>query len=215
MNSPLFLFVHGWAGTPRLWDDVCACMQARGVAAADLVRVDLNDEWSAPLALATANRPVIGIGHSLGGPVLLQQGPALAGFVGLNSFTRFTSAPDFAAGTAPRVLTQMRRRLRADPAGTLADFLARAGLPALLAHLDVEHLAQGLDLLATIDARQIFARLTIPHITLGGTDDLIVPPAHARACFAAPVLVDGAGHGLPVTHAALCVDHILSLAERC
>lgn len=208
MPRPLFLFVHGWAGTPRLWDPVRAALAARGVGAEEMVG---NVHPGGP----ATPRPIIGIGHSLGAAWLLSQGPALAGFVAINGFTRFSAAPDFPAGTHPRVLSTMRRRLLADPGAVLADFHARAGLPLPPGPYDADALAQGLDLLGSIDARAAFGDFASPHLALCGQDDLIVPPAHSAACFPDPVMVAGAGHGLPVTHPDLCADQILALAARC
>lgn len=207
MTRPLFLFVHGWAGTPRLWDLVRAVLLARGVAAGDMVT-------AVPSAEETI-RPLIGIGHSLGAAWLLTQGPALAGFVAINGFTRFTAAPGFPAGTHPRILIQMRRRLLADPAAVLGDFHARAGLPLPEGLPDAETLAADLDLLGGIDARAAFAVLSVPHVALCGEDDLIVPPAQSRDSFPDPVMVPTAGHALPISHPGLCATHILSLAARC
>jgi pimeloyl-[acyl-carrier protein] methyl ester esterase len=206
MTRPLFLFVHGWAGTPRLWDLVRADLRARGAVVADMV-TEVPQEGT--------GRPLIGIGHSLGSAWLLTQGPALAGFVAINGFTRFTATPDFPAGTHPRILMQMRRRLLTDPATVLGDFHDRAGLPLPDGLPDAETLGQGLDLLGSIDARAAFAALSVPHVALCGTDDLIVPPAHSRDSFPEPVMVPTAGHALPISHPGLCADHILSLAAQC
>ena len=76
-------------------------------------------------------------------------------------------------------------------------------------------LARGLDLLGSIDARAAFGDFASPHAALCGQDDAIVPPAHSAACFPDPVMVPGAGHALPLTHADLCADHVLALAARC
>ena len=206
MTRPLFLFVHGWAGTPRLWDPVRAELSARGVAVGDMVTAVLSEG---------TGRPLIGIGHSLGSAWLLVHGPTLAGFVAINGFTRFTSSPDFPAGTHPRILMQMRRRLLADPAAVLGDFHGRAGLPLPDDHPDAQTLAQGLDLLGSIDARAAFAALSVPHAALCGEEDVIVPPAQSRDSFPDPVMLPDAGHALPVSHPGLCADHILSLAARC
>ncbi len=207
MTRPLFLFVHGWAGTPRLWDLVRAFLSARGVPAGDLV--------TAVPPLEGAARPLIGIGHSLGAAWLLTHGPALAGFVAINSFTRFTAAPGFPAGTHPRILIQMRRRLLADPEAVLGDFHARAGLPLPDGLPDVDALAAGLDLLGSIDARAAFAALAVPHVALCGEDDLIVPAAQSRESFPDPVMVPTAGHALPISHPGLCAAHIISAAAQC
>lgn len=206
MIRPLFLFVHGWAGTPRLWDLVRTVLTARGVLAGDMVT---------EVPPGGTGRPLIGIGHSLGAAWLLTQGPALVGFVAINGFTRFTATPDFPAGTHPRILMQMRRRLLADPSAVLGDFHARAGLPLPDGLPDAETLAQGLDLLGSIDARAAFATLSVPHVALCGEDDLIVPPAQSRDSFPEPVMVPTAGHALPISHPGLCADHILSLAAQC
>lgn len=53
MTRPRFLFVHGWAGTPAIWDGVCAELAARGVDAADMTCVDLNPAYEG-LALDAA-----------------------------------------------------------------------------------------------------------------------------------------------------------------
>lgn len=206
MTCPLFLFVHGWAGTPRLWDPVRAVLIARGVAAGDMVTA---------VPPEGTGRSLIGIGHSLGSAWLLTRGSTLSGFVAINGFTRFTATPDFPAGTPPRILMQMRRRLLADPVAVLADFHARAGLPLPDGLPDAETLAAGLDLLGDIDVRAAFAALSVPHVALCGEEDLIVPPAQSRGSFPDPVMVPDAGHALPVSHPGLCADHILSLAARC
>lgn len=228
MTGPLLLFVHGWAGTPRLWDPVRAELAARGVDDADMVCVDLNGLYDAlpgaglsragggtGTGTGAGGRPVIGIGHSLGSALLLAHGPALAGFVALNGFTRFTSAPDFPAGTHPRVLAQMRRRLLADAPAVLADFHARAGLPLSDGLPGADRLAYGLDLLGGIDARAALAALDVPWLALGGADDAIVPPDQSRASFPGVTLVPEGAHALPVRRPGLCAWHILSVAARC
>ncbi|MFV3074598.1 alpha/beta fold hydrolase [Niveispirillum fermenti] len=223
MTGPLLLFVHGWAGTPRLWDPVRAALSARGVDCADMACVDLNGLYGTLPAGGIRwdgqgdheGRPVIGIGHSLGSALLLAHGPVLAGFVALNGFTRFTSAPDFPAGTPPRVLAQMRRRLLANAPAVLADFHARAGLPPPAGLPGADVLASGLDLLGGIDARTALAALDVPWVALGGADDAIVPPDQSRASFPAVLLVPGGGHALPVLQPDLCAAHILSVAARC
>ncbi|MFV3130422.1 alpha/beta fold hydrolase [Niveispirillum sp. KHB5.9] len=212
MTRPLFLFVHGWAGTPRLWDGVCARMAAAGVDAADIIRI--APALSREAGEGEEGRPLIGIGHSLGAAWLLAYGPKLSGLISLNGFTRFSAAPGF-PGTHPRVLAQMRRRLLADAPAVLAEFHGRAGLALADDPAGAGELAQGLDLLANIDARGAFGVFARPHLALAGTDDAIVPPAHAQACFPDPVMVDGVGHALPLVRPDLCARHILELAARC
>lgn len=262
MTRPHFLFVHGWAGTPAIWDGLCAELAARGVEAADMLRVDLTPAYAALAATVTgagsplsrigaelrislqpsqqpapvtpafagvteekadidsppgpASRPLIGIGHSLGVALLLASGLPLAGLLALNGFTRFTSAPDHAAGTPPRLLAQMRRRLLADPATVLADFQNRAGLPrSEILPGPAAALAAGLDVLSAIDARAAFGDFASPVTALCGRDDAIVPPEQSRADFPDPVFIDGASHALPTRCPALVADHLLALAARC
>ncbi len=271
MTRPHFLFVHGWAGTPAIWDGLCAELAARGVDAADMVRVDLNPAYEALVAAVPGpvagirsalwhssecfpresgglgakgteagspaapgsplsrgrqegekpspgaiTRPLIGVGHSLGVALLLASGLPLAGLLALNGFTRFTSAPDHAPGTHPRILVQMRRRLLADPATVLADFQARAGLPhSEILPGPVSALAAGLDILSTLDARAAFGVFASPFAALCGNDDNIVPPGQSRADFPDPVFIDGASHALPARCPALVADHLLTLAARC
>lgn len=166
--------------------------------------------------ISTVTRPLIGIGHSLGVALLLAAGLPLAGLLALNGFTRFTSAPDHAAGTPARILAQMRRRLLADPQTVLADFQARAGLPhSEFLPGQAAALAAGLDILSGIDVRAAFGVFASPFTALCGTDDAIVPPDQSRADFPDPIFIDGAGHALPTRCPALVADHLLDLAARC
>lgn len=212
MNRPVFLLAHGWAGAPSLWDGLVAELVRAGIPADDIQHWDQGYFGAVNEPILPPNRPVIGIGHSLGVALLLGRG-GLAGLLAVNGFSRFTAQTDFPAGTPPRLLAQMRRRFTADPAAVLADFTARAGLPLPSGVANAERLAQGLALLTEIDQRT--APLPPAFQALAGLDDPIVTPEHSETCFPGRVDWLAGGHALPLTAAETCAAAALRLAASC
>ena len=190
------IFVHGWAMGPDIWDPVIRLLPGLSCQSADLGfrGTPAKPEATAPFVVA----------HSLGLMWAITHLPRpWSGLIAIGGFTRFSRTETF-PGVEPRLLGRMKSRLGNDPAAVVDEFLRRCGHPAPdTRHLDQELLAQGLDWLAEWDVRDRFARLDCPVLAVHGGADPIVTPDHARACFAhiPLVMLDGAGHLLPLTHA--------------
>lgn len=212
MAAPVFLFAHGWAGSPSIWSGLVAVLAGRGVDPADCYFWDQGYFGPATLPDLPVGRPVIGIGHSLGAPLLWQRDD-LAALVAINGFTRFTAMADCPTGTPPRLLAQMRRRFAATPAAVLADFTARAGLPLPEGPMQADRLGVGLEMLDGVDVRALPSPPVL--LALAGQEDAIVPPAHAEACFGPALRLVPGGHALPVTASDLCADLVLEAASSC
>lgn len=188
------LLVHGWGFDASVWD---------------AVRVRLPEGWSVhavdlgflgPPAMDVPEAVDVAVGHSLGLLWLLERRPCRWGrLMSVNGFPRFTAAADYAAGVPVRLVDRMLKRLEGDAAAVVADFRARCGAAAAEAtRLDVPRLAEGLRLLRDGDARPAPADV----VALAGAADPIVPPEMTCGAFAAPHMVPGGGHLLPLTHPA-------------
>ena len=194
MSHPI-ICIHGWGMGPDVWHPLRDHLAGCHVQLANL-------GFTGPLARPQAMAPII-IAHSLGLMWALAHVPLpWSGVIAINSFTRFTRSEDGFPGVEPRLVARMQARLGSDPAPVVGDFLARCGLASPPpGPFDAARLAEGLDMLHHGDQRQTWQRLTCPIVAVSGGADPIVTPSHSRACFAAPTLIDGGGHLLPLTHA--------------
>jgi pimeloyl-[acyl-carrier protein] methyl ester esterase len=193
------LFLHGWGLDASLWNGVRAALPEFETVAWD------RGYFSPPMTEKTAG-PFIGIGHSLGALLLVDNANAI-GLVAINGFDRFTGE----GAVAPRIVDRMRKRFAEAPAEVLADFRARIGAPSAPENIDSERLGADLNLLAEADARNATRPRTL--VLHGGADPLL-PAAMRETVFAgAPreTVADG-GHLLPLTHPAWVADHIRAFA---
>lgn len=205
--------VHGWGYDRTLWREVLPLLTDYEVEVADL------GFFGTPALPIDGDAPRIAVGHSLGAIWWL----ALAGLpwtrlVAINGFARFTAAPDFAAGVAPRVLERMRKRFATAPAATLSDFQQAAGGTGPALPGDTSALEHGLATLAEADGRQALAQRPGNIYALAGRQDAIVPAAMSAATFAAlPASrlqwVEGGGHLLPLSHPRECAALIRAAAS--
>lgn len=177
--TPRLLFCHGWALDRTLWDRV---LQALGEVASDAVVFDAGYFGEArPWPSLASDRPLLGVGQSLGALELLTRAPAtLAGLVVIDGFARFGRAEDFPLGVSSRVLMRMRDRLAGD-GEALKDFLARAGGAPPPGVFDLSRLDTGLERLEALDGRE--AARALPIWRLHAQDDPIAPLALADASF--------------------------------
>lgn len=191
----MILLVHGWGFDASVWDGVRAALPPDvEVAALDLGFFGAPTEVPAGVTLA--------VGHSLGALWLLREG--IAPVLAVNGFPRFTAAPDFPQGVAPRMVERMARRLADAPAEVVEAFRARCGAAPAPATLNGARLAWGLDLLMSADARP--AR---PLRALAGRNDPIVPPAMTEAAFGAEASWLDGGHLLPLSHPSAVAQAIV------
>jgi pimeloyl-[acyl-carrier protein] methyl ester esterase len=172
------LFVHGWALDRTLWDGVLAAL---GEDAADAVVLDRGYFGRPAAPEFPHDRPLLGVGQSLGALELLADPPqGLCGLVAIDAFARFAAAPDFPQGQPVRVLQRMARRLTDSPVLVVTEFLDRAGGNAPGAS-DAEALGRGLERLERLDGRAA-ARLPIWRLHVAA--DPIAPLDMADASFA-------------------------------
>lgn len=191
MTSTVVL-VHGWGFDAGVWESVRPLLDGLSVRTLDLGFFGAPDlQWPVePVDLA--------VGHSMGVLWLLTEGRGRwRRLASVNGFPRFTAAPDFPAGTPPRMVQRMAARLADDAAGVLDAFRARCGAGPAERPPDGARLAWGLDLLSTGDGRPVPADTA----ALAGEADPIVPLAMARAGFS-NVHALGGGHLLPLTDPA-------------
>ncbi|AKU92011.1 alpha/beta fold hydrolase [Vulgatibacter incomptus] len=205
MNRPLVVLAHGWGFAPSFWAPMSAAL--RGV---ETVAVDLGFRGPPSLPELPADRPLVGVGHSLGFAWLLRERP-WDGLVAINGFPRFTRGEGFPEGVHPRLLDRMRSRLRERPAEVAGDFLRRCGVDDPEVHdLAPDRLAEGLDWLAEWDLREALGAHHGALLALAGDADPIVPEAMSRASFPAGCLRvrEEAGHLLPWSHPEWCASEL-------
>lgn len=213
--KPRITLVHGWGYDATLWRAVLPLLAGLDVEVADL------GYFGRPALPEPSAAPRIAVGHSLGTLWwLTAAAPPWQTLVAIGGFARFTAAPDFPQGVAPRVLERMRRRFATTPAVVLADFRSACGdqanaTPPLPA--DTRALTQGLAVLSASDGRSALAQRQDDVIALAAHDDAIVPAAMSAAAFAALPdgklhWLDSGGHLLPLTQPQTCADLIRAAA---
>lgn len=204
------LFVHGWGFDAGLWRPVAERLPDFRPEALDL-------GFFGEPATPRVERPLV-VAHSMGLAWALARVPQpWAGVVAVNAFARFTRSATFIEGVAPRLVERMRTRFDAEPEGVLRDFLSRCGVAApVLDHFHHDRLRAALAWLADCDERAALDTLPCPLLALSGTRDLVVSEPMSRAAFSNRdlVLVDGAGHTLPLSHPDWVASQIRHFAAR-
>ncbi|MEB3254829.1 MAG: alpha/beta fold hydrolase [Synechococcaceae cyanobacterium] len=214
-QRPLLVALHGWLLSGRLWEPLqrqmeprwtlwCpdlpgfgACQRPAGLPA----NLASYGRWLvAELERQAPQRPVVLLGHSLGGSVALHAAPLLAG--------RLQGVVQISAGGGvyqPRAFAQVRRggalflrwrpRWLADLPGTAAirsplqaDLRAARGLLACSTNRG-----------AVRQLPQLTNRLTVPNLWIAGSRDGVMEPRYVRHLAAySPLhrleLLEGAGH---------------------
>lgn len=218
-HTPLILLVHGWGLGPGVWRSVIRTLPAGSCHALDL------GFFGPPRQQIPEDRPLLAVGHSLGFLWLLQQMAQAPpwrknclGLVSISGFSRFTRAPLFPEGIAPRLLQRMIHRLPQDPEGVLAAFRQQGGWPgnpSIQRPLDPAPLSRGLTWLQTWDCRATLQTWNGPLGVLAARDDAIVPAALTTACFpSSPIRwLDEGGHLLPLTHPDACATLIQTVGN--
>lgn len=137
-GTPVLLFIHGWSGDSSYWDAQIVPFKARytvvtldlaGHGDSDTARRTWSMDAYADDVVAVADRvpgkPLVLIGHSMGGPVALQAARRMQerviGVVGADTFQNLGNPP------APaEVLEQRLARFRADFPTAMRDYVARS-----------------------------------------------------------------------------------------
>jgi pimeloyl-[acyl-carrier protein] methyl ester esterase len=185
----------------------------------------LGDLWSwADACLEAAPERATWLGWSLGGLVALAAAvrapKRVDGLILMTGTPRFVRAADWMPAMLPETLDQFHAGLLADPAETLARFIAlqvRAGNDARetlrsLRRRIVEHpmpdpdaLSIGLDILRDEDMRGRLPDIRCPALWIFGTHDALVPPAVAERIEilmpgAVTTIIQGAAHAPHLSH---------------
>jgi pimeloyl-[acyl-carrier protein] methyl ester esterase len=191
------VFVHGWGFDSSFWQPVAERLP-------EFARVFVDFGFRSNPAHSPKVPGAIVVGHSMGFAWALANLPRpWAGAVAVNAFPRFTRAPDFVAGVAPRMIERMVAKFAEEPAAVTADFLGRCGVDQPdVSDIRPGPLGEALGWLAKCDERAAMRELECPIQALAGTRDAIVPESMSREAFAEVplVLAEGADHLLPISH---------------
>jgi pimeloyl-[acyl-carrier protein] methyl ester esterase len=202
------LFVHGWGFDASFWAPVAERLP-------DFRRAFVDLGFRGQPATPDVATPVV-VAHSMGLAWALANVPRpWGGLVAVNSFARFTRAPDFVSGVVPRLIERMVAKFADEPGAVTADFLSRCGVESPDTEgMDTARLGESLRWLAVCDERAALAALDCPVQALAATRDMIVPEQMSRESFARHPLVvaDGGGHLLPHSHPEWVAQNIRQFA---
>lgn len=232
--GPACVLLHGWGLHGGVWEDV-----AQGLAADHRVtRIDLPghghsappadgatlEDFAAAVAEALPPRCRL-IGWSLGGMVALRlaadRPDLIERLILVASTPQFVVRPGWEHALAPEVLDGFAARLRADPAGTVRQFLALqvlgseqerrtlARLRSLLSAAPAPHpaaLDAGLAILRGTSLLPLLDRIAQPVTLIHGRRDTLIPWTAARALHdrlpqSRLHLLPGAAHAPFLSHA--------------
>jgi pimeloyl-[acyl-carrier protein] methyl ester esterase len=232
-HGPDLLLLHGWAMHSGVFAALADRLAARfTVHLVDLPGHGHSRDSGLPLApgpvveaLVERVPGALWAGWSLGGLFALHAAAtrpsAVRGLAMICSSPRFVRGEDWPLGMSPEIFRGFALGLRSDWRATLERFIAleafgsddarhemrvlrnevfARGEPA--AHV----LADGLDLLETVDLRGVLPALPMPTLWLAGRRDRLVDPHAMRAAAAQvpradTVVVEHAGHAPFLTHA--------------
>jgi pimeloyl-[acyl-carrier protein] methyl ester esterase len=227
------VLVHGWGMNSHVWDAIMPELLSRfRVTVADLPGLGRSPLPGGPLSLESLASRLLEIsppracwmGWSLGGAVA-----AVAAFtepqridtlVTVSTNPKFLASADWPRAMSCDLFAEFEALLEEDSQGTLIRFLSlqckgseamrddirflrervfHDGLPAHRA------LREGLSILATQDLRQVYSRLSVPHLAIFGQQDALVPAAVVPAVEALhpdirSALIGGAAHIPFVSH---------------
>lgn len=203
------VLLHGWAMHGGVWSDAAQtlaadhrviCVDLPGHGRSPPLPGDYTlDELAAAVAGILPAQSAV-IGWSLGGMLALKLAadyPDRVGQLILVAVTpRFVAGPDWVHALSPEILEGFAVRLRADPSGTIRQFLALqvqgseqerrtlARLRSLMADVPLPHpaaLEGGLAILRAATLLPLLGRITQPVSLIHGRRDTLVPWAAAQA----------------------------------
>jgi pimeloyl-ACP methyl ester carboxylesterase len=220
------VLVHGCGTDRRFWDTLRPHLEGIEILSPSLPGRDGNTGAAPTSAAAAARwlrewmraRDVIDatvVGHSYGGAIAIELAlheldadpPQLAGLVLVSTGARLRVAPPILEGTRAAVQTGMPLDLAqyAYLPGTDRELVAH--VEALARRTPVEATAADWNATDGFDRMHDVAAIRLPTLVVCGTDDVLTPPKYgeylARMIPGAQLeRVAGAGHMLPIEHAA-------------
>jgi pimeloyl-[acyl-carrier protein] methyl ester esterase len=227
------VLLHGWGMNGAVWEPLAGDLPA-GIIPCPIdlpghgdqpFSARLGDLWSwADACLEAAPERAIWLGWSLGALVALAAAvrapKRVEGLILMTGTPRFVRAADWTPAMLPETLEQFHAGLLADPAETLARFLAlqvrgsddaRETLRGLRRRIaeraqpDADALSIGLDILRDEDLRGRLPDIRCPALWIFGTHDTLVPPSVAERVGvlmpgARTAVVQGAAHAPHLSH---------------
>ncbi len=233
-QGPVVLLLHGVGLRAEAWGSQIDALAGAGfrVIAPDMIghgaaapsgAASLED-FVAPVR-AMVDGPAVVVGHSMGAMMALALGSEVQGVVAMNAVYRRSDAAR--AAVAARVASLDGQKV-ADPEPTLARWFGTA--PSEARHASEQWLRDadpaGYRAAYTVFAAEdgpedaALAGLRCPALFLTGGEEPNSTPEMSQAMAAlAPqgrcVVVEGAAHMLPMTHAAVVNAVLVEFAERC
>lgn len=182
------VFCHGWGASATIWDPLKPFLKQC---------VFWNyDEL--PLSLKNSSEKLIGVGHSLGFPKLLESGISFDMLIGIQTFTQFK--PD---------IRPMLNAFRKNPVLTLQKFSKTSGVPVHFRNICYKKLEEDLQNLPLIHIIP-----NIPHLALASLDDPIVPVEYVYQQFKNIAIHPNGLHNLMAYDPAWCSQQILSYVHQ-
>ncbi len=242
-HGPDVVLLHGWAMHGGVFAPLVERLRARcTLHVVDLPGHGLSREAGVALTLDAAADAVADVvpagalwcGWSLGGLIALhaaQRGVPMRALAMLCASPCFVRRDDWRWGMSPEIFRDFASGLRSDWRGTLDRFLAleafgsdhakeelRSLRDALFARGEpaAPVLADGLELLETVDLRAGLPTLALPSAWIAGRRDRLVDPrAMAEAASLTPhasvTVIEHAGHAPFLTHADAVVEALSPL----
>jgi pimeloyl-[acyl-carrier protein] methyl ester esterase len=187
------VFVHGWGFNPDVWQGIVELWP-------DITPhyVDLGFVGGFENAAQNLPKNAVVVGHSLGVLWLLKHGP--------RPFKAFVSIAGFDVFSNRVPVKLMKRRLDRDAYVQMQEFWQAVGVDDFCDEnqLNIDQLKEGLEWLMVWDAKHEYKSLTCVVLALAGRQDVIVPHVMQGA-----ILHEDAGHALPISHPAWCVEMIM------
>lgn len=217
---------HGWGGHPDIWQQMIAHVNSM-FNSTNICHLTYNRGYysvekspdGVPEEFDQSARHII-VSHSMGGMFVPQKLVELAEqWFMISGFRDFHEVQPILSRKA---LNRMIDAFKTDPAFVLQKFFQNMmspsdvhGLPSILTGsrpINNEQLLHDLILLNETVIPSVYladcAKLTIFH----GEKDVIVSPYHAeiisKAYSGVRVLINQAGHGIPLTHSAFIIEHM-------
>ena len=181
--------------------------------------------------IASAPSPVVLVGWSMGAMICLetalQMKNKISSMILISATARFCYGPDYAHGTLREGLDAMVDGIYKKPRWTLEAFYKKSFFPEgftpqildylLKGAFDVsqEKLADGLKYMREFDIRDKLASLDMPVLLVHGKKDRIIPAGASEylarnIANSRLILIEDAGHAIPITHEANITDAISS-----
>lgn len=175
-------------------------------------------------SLDTENQCVI-TAHSMGTLFALKaaaESKNVKALILFSPFAKFTSTENYEAQDIEAVET-MKKHLASNPEALLKSFWRRMAKPEnftieMPEFINTGKLAEGLDILASVDVRNLLPKIEAPTLILQGSSDMISSCAMASYVKdnlpdAQLVTFENSGHSLPFTQTAECMRKIKIFLE--